>query len=278
VAAAADDRAAPSPAAPTALSNRPDGPVDVPRGVRALVGAEPDVVWLNELGGLTFRLAGAYLKWAPRGSGLDLDAEAERLTWALPHTPVPEVLDRGADDEGTWLVTRAVPGLSAVDERWRSDPVSAARAAGEGLRAMHEALPVESCPFDWGVPARIAAAGRRAGERRASGRLSPADEAEQARRDSALSALPDAPPVGRLVVCHGDPCVPNTLIDDAGRWTAHVDLGALGVADRWADLAVATWSTVWNYGPGYESVLLDAYGIEPDAERTAFYRTLWDLT
>lgn len=33
---------------------------------------------------------------------------------------------------------------------------------------------------------------------------------------------------------------------------------ALGVADRWADLAVATWSTTWNYGPGWEEPVLDA--------------------
>jgi membrane-associated phospholipid phosphatase len=62
-----------------------------------------------------------------------------------------------------------------------------------------------------------------------------------------------------------------------GRWTGHVDLGSLGVADRWADLAIATWSTQWNYGPGFEAALLDAYGIHPDPERTAYYRLLWDL-
>ncbi len=80
-----------------------------------------------------------------------------------------------------------------------------------------------------------------------------------------------------LVVCHGDACAPNTLLSDDGRWSGHVDLGFLGVADRWADLAVATWSTEWNYGPGWEEPLLDAYGIDPDRERMAYYRLLWDL-
>ena len=263
---------------PEWLAGRPAGPVRIPRGLRPLVGSDPDVVWLNELGGLTFRLDGAYLKWAPRGSGLDLAAEADRLTWAQQYTPVPEVLDGGADDDGAWLLTREVPGRSAVDARWLADPVAAVRAAGQGLRALHEALPVDGCPFDWGVPTRIRASRRRAGERRAAGLVTPAEESQLARGSAALAALPAPPPVDRLVVCHGDPCVPNTLIDDAGRWTAHVDLGALGVADRWADLAVATWSTVWNYGPGYEAVLLEAYGIEPEPARTAFYRQLWDLT
>jgi len=85
------------------------------------------------------------------------------------------------------------------------------------------------------------------------------------------------PPVDQLVVCHGDSCAPNTLLTDDGRWSGHVDLGELGIADRWADLAIATWSTEWNYGPGWERLLLDAYGIGPDAGRTSYYRLLWDL-
>jgi hypothetical protein len=28
---------------------------------------------------------------------------------------------------------------------------------------------------------------------------------------------------------------------------------------------------------GWEQVLLDAYGIEPDAERTRYYRLVWEL-
>jgi kanamycin kinase len=29
--------------------------------------------------------------------------------------------------------------------------------------------------------------------------------------------------------------------------------------------------------PGWEIPLLDAYGVEPDAERTRYYRLLWEL-
>jgi aminoglycoside phosphotransferase len=64
---------------------------------------------------------------------------------------------------------------------------------------------------------------------------------------------------------------------DDGRWSGHVDLGALGLAGRWADLAVATWSTTWNYGPGWETPLLQAYGVAPDPDRTRYYRLLYDL-
>jgi kanamycin kinase len=93
----------------------------------------------------------------------------------------------------------------------------------------------------------------------------------------ALALAGEIPSTDVLVVCHGDACAPNTLLTEDGRWSGHVDLGSLGLADRWADLAVATWSTEWNYGPGWEELLLEAYGVQPDPERMAYYRLLWDL-
>lgn len=243
------------------LAGPPARDVPVPDAVSRLAAGRPvRPVWENQLGGLTFEVGsgstGCFVKWAPRGSGIDLAGEAERLRWARPHTPVPEVLDIGDDaDGGSWLALASLPGRSAVDPRWVADPASAVRAIGHGLRRLHDAAPVRECPFDWSIDARVASA----------------PEAEQGR----LAAAPD---VDRLVVCHGDACAPNTLLLDDGTWSGHVDLGALGVADRWADLAVATWSTEWNFGPGWERPLLDAYGVAPDPERTAFYRLLWQLT
>jgi kanamycin kinase len=224
-------------------------------------------VWRNELGGLTYEVTDArgtrrFVKWAPAGVGLDLVAEAVRLRWAASRVPVPPVLDAGADASGEWLVTAALPGESAVAPRWLADPAPAVRAIGVGLRRLHDALPVTDCPFSWSVATRVDRAGAR-------GSWSGRD------RDRWLRT---APPVDRLVVCHGDACSPNTLLDDAGRFVGQVDLAALGVADRWADLAVATYSLGWNYGPGWQDVLLASYGIAPDPERTAYYRALWDVT
>jgi kanamycin kinase len=251
-----------------------------PAAVRALAAARPaSLDWENEHA-LTFEVGtGAdrrFVKWAPAGSPLDLAAEVARMTWAAAYTPVPRVLGLGADGDGSWLVTAALPGRNAVSPRWLADPRTAVIAIGEGLRAMHDALPVTACPFSWVAGDRIAAA-RRAAE---AGRLATSDWAPEhldLGLEGAIAQVQNIPPADRLVVCHGDACAPNTLIADTGRWSGHVDLGDLGVADRWADLAVATWSTGWNYGPGWEQVLLDAYGIKPDAERTRYYRLLWDL-
>jgi kanamycin kinase len=189
----------------TTIAGVPRGQALVPAAVEALAGGRRlRAVWRNELGGLAFEIGTGvdrrFVKWAPAGSALDLDREAARLAWARAFTPVPAPVELGADEAGSWLVTAALRGESAVSARWRADPATAVRAIGSGLRALH-----------------------------------------------ALGLLGTPPPIDKLVVCHGDACAPNTLLDDDGRWSAHVDLGVLGTADRWADLAVATWSTTWNF-------------------------------
>jgi kanamycin kinase len=268
------------------IAGLPRSPVAVPRtvdrlaGARAGSGAAVRAVWENEAGGTTFEITGdagrCFVKWAPAGTPLDLAAEAERLAWAAQYLRVPHPLEVGRDASGSWLVTSPLVGVSAVDARRPAGPRTAVIAVGEGLRALHDTLPVASCPFSWSAEERVTAARHRADQ----GLQDPAGWHPDHRHltvEAALELLDDVPAVNGPVVCHGDSCAPNTVLDDDGRWSGHVDLGSLGVADRWADLAVATWSTVWNYGPGWESLLLDAYGISADPERTRFYRLLWDL-
>jgi kanamycin kinase len=231
----------------------PGEPVAVPAAVAALAGDDLVVpVWRSGPGRLTFRLEDGrgrvrYAKWIAGDPGRELSGEAERLRWAQRWTPVPHVLEHGSDREGAWLLTTAVPGRPAVDPRWVADPAVATTAIGRGLRMLHDALPVAECPFvpDADVPAEVRA---RIGE----------------------------PPPPDRVVCHGDACVPNTLLHDDGTFAGHVDLGLLGVGDRWADLAEAAWSIGFNYGPGHEHLLYEGYGIDPDPRRIAYQRLLRD--
>jgi kanamycin kinase len=232
----------------------------VPAVVRRLAaGSSLAAVWENGLGGLTFRTGdGRYIKYGPRNRETTMSGEAARLRWAGRFTPVPTVLEEGGDAAHEWLVIAALPGASAVAPRWIADASTAVRAIGAGLRALHDALPVAECPFEWSVPSRM--------------------ENAALRGIRVPDALREPPPVDRLVVCHGDACAPNTLISDDGRWSGHVDLGALGAADRWADIAVAAMSTGWNYGPGWEDTLVEAYGVAADPVRMAYYRDLWNAT
>ena len=260
----------------------PEGPCPPPDIVGQLAaGRGAEGVWRNSLGGITFQLGSGpgreFLKWAP--PGVDLTAEIRRLEWAVRYAAVPRVLAQGSDAQGSWFVTAGLPGRSAVDARWKKEPATAVRAIGAGLRALHESLPVALCPFDRSIEARLAAATADA----AAGRIEMADWHAETRarfgsvEQALAAAVAEIPPIDRLVVCHGDTCAPNTLIGDDGTCSGHVDFGAMGVGDRWSDLAVASWSTTWNYGPGWEEALIEAYGLEPDWERIRYYRLLWQL-
>jgi kanamycin kinase len=222
----------------------------IPAVVLRLAGDDqPVLVWRNDLGGLTFRIGERYVKWNPRSTGVDLTRERVRLEWLTGRHRSPPVVGAGEDDEAQWLVTAGIPGTSAVGDGWRARRPEAIAAIAAGLRTMH-ALPVEQVPSAWSHESWVA--------------RTPA-------------SLGPRPPLDDAVVVHGDACAPNTLVGDDGAWTGHVDLGDLGVGDRWADLAVASLSLDWNYGEGHQDELFEAYGIEPDEERIRYYRALWEL-
>ena len=218
-------------------------------------GAEPRLVWHNELGGMTFRIGARFVKWNPRHNGVNLDRERIRLEWLAPRHPAPRVVDFGSTDDADWLLTEALPGEHAVGPRWRDRPSLAIRAIATGLRALHALLidgPGDTLPIDampgWAFDSWVCRTPDHLGER---------------------------PPVEDPVLVHGDACAPNTLVSPEGRWTGHVDLGDLAIGDRWADLAIAAMSLDWNFGEGHQDEFYDAYGITPDPRRIEYYRALW---
>ena len=212
-------------------------------------GAEVELVWRNELGGLTFRFSDRYLKWNPRRTGIDLQREVARLGWISRRHPAPKVIHSGSDDEAQWLLTAAVPGEPAVGDTWLARRSEAIAAVAAGLRAIH-AIEVSDFPHDWTAEVWV---GRQP------------------------SSIGSRPPLDDPVLVHGDACAPNTLIASTGTWTGNVDFGDLAVGDRWADLAIASMSLDWNFGEGHQPELFDAYGIQPDDDRIRYYRALWHL-
>jgi len=124
------------------------------------------------------------------------------------------------------------------------------------LRRVHDALPADTYPFEWSVETRLSSSSLGSSDGFLDVPAWRSDFESVAIKDARLRAS-QPPPVDKLVVCHGDPCAPNTLIAKNGQPASVGDLGDMGVADRWADLAVATWSTEWNYDPGWQQTLLD---------------------
>ena len=221
-----------------------------------------------------WRLSGspAYFLKTVEG-GTELLDEAERLRWLRAQgLPAPEVVELGGDEESSWMVTTAVPGRSLAelggdDRVWTAGQVN---ALAEITRALH-ALPVADCPFDRTLDVVVPQARSNA----EAGLVDETDFDEHRLGSTALDLIKEVeatrPAHEDLVVCHGDLCTPNVLLDPESLVvTGLIDVGRLGVADRYNDLALAARSL----GPAHAGQFFEAYGEEPDPERLEFYQLL----
>ncbi|CRZ16296.1 APH(3'') family aminoglycoside O-phosphotransferase [Mycolicibacterium neworleansense] len=243
----------------------------------------------GESGAGVFRSADGsrYAKVVGPAAVADLAAERDRVSWAHDHAlPVPAVVDWGSTaDGGAFLITSAVTGVGA--DRL---PESALRQAWPSIvaavRDLH-GIAVGDCPYRRDLDDMLA----RAGSVVAAGAVNPEflSDADRGVAPAALLARVEVEADLRRrqesadqVVCHGDLCLPNILIDPE-RLTVEgfIDLGRLGLADRHADLALLVANTADTF-PGFAddaaAGLAAGYPAAVDPERLRFYLALDPLT
>jgi len=61
------------------------------------------------------------------------------------------------------------------------------------------------------------------------------------------------------VLLHGDPCLPNFLVDSSHAVIGCIDLAGVGLGDPYLDLALAHWSVQHNLGAPWGELFLEAY-------------------
>lgn len=250
--------------------------------------------WLSvtagESGASVFRSADTtrYAKCVPAADATDLEAERDRIAWLSGQgVPGPRVLDWYSGDAGACLVTSAVSGIPA-DQVSAEDLRMSWERIADAVRRLHE-LPVSECPFRRGLDAMVAVAGDVVARDAVNPEFLPVEQQHTPAAELLTRVIRQVPrrreqEVADMVVCHGDLCLPNIILDPQTLdVSGFIDLGRLGLADRYADLALVlanareTW-TDEERARAADVAFAETYGIALDHDRLRFYLHLDPLT
>ena len=196
-----------------------------------------------------------FLKFALVSSDPDpafsIRAETERLKWLRSKKLAVPKVELFLEDSGLeYLLMTSIPGRDA-SQRWRPDQIPNIIAKlAINLRTWHDTN-MDDCPYQLTLETRIAQA--RARTKNASLKLE-------------LEALLErTPKTEDLVLCHGDRCLPNVLLNDDLEISGWIDLGRVGVMDLHWDLALIVGSLEMDLNPqfnGWSERFLEAYGLD----------------
>lgn len=261
---------------------KPCAAVETPASLSALLAG---YAWardtVGESGGAVYRLFGRadapdlYLKHGRGPVADDVTDEMVRLRWLAGRVSAPAVAGFVGAQGEAWLLMDAIAGqtayqlLETADEEGRAAIVD---ALALHLKRLH-AIPIEDCPFTSDHRFRLA----RARARFEAG-LVDAEDFDEEREGMTAQAVWDQmtallPLSADTVVTHGDYSLDNLILRD-GVVVGCIDIGRLGLADRYQDLAIA-WNGLGEFGGPLQARFLRSYGIDrPDEEKLSFHLML----
>lgn len=259
----------------------------LPERIRAAVGDRElvsDDVGMSEACVLT--CGDMVLKIQPDGE--EGVREYQMLQWLKGKAPVPDVLEYERQAGKTWLLMSRAPGQMSCETAYIERPELLIRILAEGLRALWS-IDISDCPYRSDLDVKLKSA-----ERNVECGLVDMENVQPdtfgedgfQNPQELLSWLTEHRPPEELVFSHGDYCLPNVFASGEA-FSALIDLGRAGVADRWQDIALAYRSLRDNLSGKYSGMpvnpdfpaerLFDELGLEPDYEKIRYYILLDEL-
>lgn len=238
---------------------------------------------VGESGAAVYHLRGAagapdlYLKHGVGSVANDITDEMARLVWLAPRIAVPTLVHFARDADAAWLVTHVVQGETAYQLLVRApeEGGTVVDALADFLRKLH-GIPVVDCPFVADQRFRL-----RHARARIDAGLVDEEDFDVARAgwsaEQVWAALEPLRPVAAdPVVTHGDYSLDNLLLRD-GAVIGCIDLGRVGIADRYQDVAIL-WNCLGEFDETLRDRFLDRYGARPlDRDRLDFHLLLDEL-
>lgn len=222
------------------------------------------------------------------------DNECHMMAWLAKQkfVPVPEVFAhiQRVDEGKNYLLMSRVPGKMACEEAFMRQPHQTIALLAKSLQMLWS-IDISDCPADQRIAKKLLVAAEAIEndevdlynmepETFGSDGFQSLDEIMDYLRVHAPSEQ------GELVLSHGDFCLPNIFFSETGDVvTGFIDLGRMGVADRYQDIALCLRSFKYNLScfgqeDEYESCkheLFELLGLTPNEEKIYYYRLLDEL-
>lgn len=220
----------------------------------------------------------------------EAENEYRMMRWLRGKLPVPEIYAYEEADGRSYLLMSRCRGSMACDRKYMEQPEVLCRLLADGLKKLWS-VPVSDCPTDQRLSRKLEAAKYNVEHGLVDlDNVEPDTFGENGFRnpEELLQWLSDHKPEEEPVLSHGDYCLPN-LFGVQDRASGYIDLGRMGVADKWCDIALCYRSLSHNvsgkYGycgdsamAGYDDGLLfRELGLAPDQEKLRYYRLLDEL-
>lgn len=220
-----------------------------------------------------------HLKIRPRAEASELVDEAKRIRWLGEHLPVPAraaAVTRGVG----FLVTKTLEGQPSHRLVGVLDPQSLLQALSCAIERV-KAVPVASFPYD--VPLRLRESFAlnqidRLDELTVRGKSLHPDFSDYTRAELRQIVYESEESSVAKVLVHGDLCMPNLLMDQAGGLQGVLDVGAAHVGNPNMDASILSWSIAANMGEVCAEYLLSGQGLTIEDQAVQRNRLIYDLS
>lgn len=258
----------------------------LPREIKSMVEGEKCVVDnIGQSGSTVLMFPDKVLKIQKETA--ETRSEYEMLRWLEGKLPVPRILCHVLEGQTSYMLMTRIEGQMACDEAYLNQPQVLIEVLAQSLKRLWE-VDITGCPARWDLSVKLAAAEENVENDQVDlENVEPETFGENGFKNprELLEWLKANQPREELVLSHGDFCLPNIFIKD-GQLSGYIDLGRMGVADKWQDIALCYRSLMHNYSGKYATkvradvnpdLLFEALGIEPDWEKLRYYILMDEL-
>lgn len=227
------------------------------------------------------------LKIQPQST--ETNNEAEIARWVGNKIPIPTIIEYCVVNGISYTLMTKIDGEMLCSAEYLEQPKRLIKLVAQGIKRLWE-IDVKACPYQTSrLSERLKIA-----EYNVHNNLVDLNSAEPetfgkngfSNPKELLNWLKNNRPEEDIVLTHGDYCLPNIFVK-GNEISGFIDIGKMGPADRWQDIAIAIRSLKHNFDGKYTGgdkifdfnpqMLLDELNINFDEQKYKYYILLDEL-